>query len=138
MHSGGARESRDDVSRFPIGLNKDIMGWGSTNQCSRRKCAWSSFCFNCFLFLTPASAYLILVFKARCFFNGRASNSSSSIIMSWTRCLLGGCVAPASSQQLGWVKGESSTGRVVCDLKWRESAALEPCFLSQMMHWKRL
>ena len=30
--SGGARESRDNVSGLPIGLNKGIMGWRSTNQ----------------------------------------------------------------------------------------------------------
>lgn len=27
----GARESRDEVSGLPIGLNKGVMGWGSTN-----------------------------------------------------------------------------------------------------------
>lgn len=47
-------------------------------------------------------------------------------------------MALSSSQQLGWVNGESSSGRVACDLKWRESAALEPCFLLQMIHWKCL
>ena len=30
--SGGARESRDNISGLPNGLNKGIMGWGSTNQ----------------------------------------------------------------------------------------------------------
>ena len=31
MLSGGARGSRDNVSVLPIGLNKGIMGRGSTN-----------------------------------------------------------------------------------------------------------
>ena len=44
----------------------------------------------------------------------------------------------SSSQQLRWVNGESSSGRVLCDWKWRESAALEPSCFSQMIHWKRL
>ena len=33
--SGGARESRDNVSGLPNGLSKGIMGWGSTNLDSR-------------------------------------------------------------------------------------------------------
>ena len=32
MVSGGARESRDSVLGLPVGLNKDIMGWGTTNR----------------------------------------------------------------------------------------------------------
>ena len=30
--SGGVRESRDNTSGLPIGLNKDIMGWENTNR----------------------------------------------------------------------------------------------------------
>ena len=37
MLSGGARESRDNVSGLSIGVNKGIMGWGSTNHGSVRE-----------------------------------------------------------------------------------------------------
>lgn len=90
------------------------------------------------MFLTPAIAHSIRAFMARFFLNGSALKTSSSTTMSMAGFLLGGNVAPFSSQQLGWVNGESPSGRVVCDLKWRESAALEPCFLSQRIHWKCL
>ena len=32
MLSGGARESRDNVSGRSNNLKKDVMGWGSTNR----------------------------------------------------------------------------------------------------------
>ena len=31
MLSGGAQEFQDNVSGLPTGLNKGLMGWGSTN-----------------------------------------------------------------------------------------------------------
>lgn len=109
------------------------------HQCSKRRRVWSSFCCSCFLFLTPATAYVILVFMARCFFDGSASKTSSSTGISQISSLLGGKVVRVfCSQQLGWVNGESSSGRVIWDLKWRESAALEPCILLHMMHCKSL